>query len=338
MKTICLSVSSPVIFAVIFATLSVPGKPDLLLAAILSSISCSRPGLKYQTQTEAEDFSTLRLSTPLIATPPLGGEVSEHQDFTLELMQVRWRKGDPIDLYVIKPKHVEKPPIILFLYGYPSETDRFSSEEFCRLVTKGGFAAAGFVEALDGHRYHDRPMRQWFVSELQEALVTSVHDVQMVLNYLSSRSDLDASRIGMFGQGSGGTIAILAASVDPRIKAINALDPWGDWPRWVEKSRLIPEDERPGYMIPSFLDKLTALDPVRILPNLTIPVHIQDALYEKATPRDAKDRIESALAKSGTVARYATSSDFQGAASNGQLLDWLKDQLQPARSPNARRQ
>src|SRR5215469_18293921 len=117
MKTICLSVSSPVIFAVIFATLSVPGKPDLLLAAILSSISCSRPGLKYQTQTEAEDFSTLRLSTPLIATPPLGGEVSEHQDFTLELMQVRWRKGDPIDLYVIKPKHVEKPPIILFLYG-----------------------------------------------------------------------------------------------------------------------------------------------------------------------------------------------------------------------------
>src|SRR5215469_3741777 len=331
MKTICLSVWSPVIFAVIFATLSVPGKPDLLLAAILSSISCSRPGLKYQTQTEAEDFSTLRLSTPLIATPPLGGEVSEHQDFTIELMQVRWRKGDPIDLYVIKPKRVEKPPIILFLYGYPSETDRFSSEEFCRLVTKGGFAAAGFVEALDGHRYHDRPMRQLFVSELQEALVTSVHDVQMVLNYLSSRSDLDASRIGMFGQGSGGTIAILAASVDPRIKAINALDPWGDWPRWVEKSRLIPEDERPGYMIPSFLDKLTALDPVRILPSLTIPVHVQDALYEKGTPRDSKEHLESALAKLGSVARYATPSDFQDAVRDGKLLDWIKDQV---RTPN----
>ena len=74
---------------------------------------------------------------------------------------------------------------------------------------------------MDGHRYHDRPMRQWFVSELQEAVVKSVHDVQMILNYLSTRGDLDLNRIGMFGQGSGGTIAILVASVDPRIKAIN---------------------------------------------------------------------------------------------------------------------
>jgi Acetyl xylan esterase (AXE1) len=329
MKTMALDLSR-VISAVIFATLSLPGKPDLSLASTLRCISCSGPRLKYQTETEGEDFSSLRLATPLIATPPLGGEVSEHQDFTIELMQVGWRKGDPVDLYVIKPKRVEKPPIIMFLYGYPSEADRFNSEEFCRLVTKGGFAAVGFVEAWDGHRYHDRPMRQWFVSELHDALVMSVHDVQMVLNYVSSRSDLDVNRIGMFGQGSGGTIAILAASVDARITAINALDPWGDWPRWVEKSALIPEDERPGYKVPAFLDKLAALDPIRVLPNLIIPVHVQDALYEKGTPRDSKEHLESALPRLGSVARYATPNDFQDAVADGKLLDWLKDQVRAA--------
>ena len=36
----------------------------------------------------------------------------------------------------------------------------------------------------------------WTVSELQEALSASIHDVQMVLTYLSSRTDLDQSRIG----------------------------------------------------------------------------------------------------------------------------------------------
>jgi cephalosporin-C deacetylase-like acetyl esterase len=59
-------------------------------------------------------------------------------------------------------------------------------------------------------------MREWFISELQESLATSAHDVQMVLNYLASRNDLDMSRVGMFTAGSGANIAILASAVDAR--------------------------------------------------------------------------------------------------------------------------
>jgi hypothetical protein len=235
--------------------------------------------------------------------------------------------GDPIDLYIIKPEHVEKPPVILYLYGYPSETDRFTNEEFDGLVTRNGFAAVGFVEALDGHRYHDRPMRQWFVSELPEALVTSVHDVQMVLNYLSTRGDLDMSRVGMFGQGSGGTIAILSAHADPRIKAIDVLDPWGGWPEWMAQSTLIPEDERPDYTTAAFLGKVAPLDPVQVLSRLNVPVHLQDALYEKQTPPASKKRLESALPKSGTVTRYATTQEFKDTLVDGKLLNWIKGQL-----------
>src|SRR5215469_13804780 len=146
--------------------------------------------------TDHEDFTSLQLTAPLKTVPPLLADVAEHPEFTLQLLRVGWRKGDPIDLYVIKPKGIAKPSVILYLYGYPSETDRFTNDEFCRIVTRNGFAAVGFVAALDGHRYHDRPMREWFVSELHEALVTSVHDVQMILNYLSTRGDLDMDRVG----------------------------------------------------------------------------------------------------------------------------------------------
>lgn len=275
-----------------------------------------------------EDLTSLSLPIPLKSIPPLVADTAEYPDFTLQLIQVGWRQDDSIDLYVIKPKNVEKPPVILYLYGYPSETDRFRNDEFCRLVTKNGFAAVGFVAAMDGHRYHDRPMLQWFVSELQEAVVKSVHDVQMVLNYLSTRSDLDLNRIGMFGQGSGGTIAILVASVDPRIKAINVLDPWGNWPEWMARSTLIPEDERPDYTTPMFLDKVAALDPVRVLPRLTLPIHLQDTLYEKETPRVSKDRIESVIPARGTVTRYATPEEFKENLAEGKLLDWIRGQLQ----------
>ena len=154
-----------------------------------------------------EDWSSLSLEhSELVPERPLLGERDQNDpQFVRELWQLKWRQGDPIDLYVIRPKGIAKPPAILYLYSYPSESDVFRNDAYCERITSGGFAAIGFVSALTGHRYVNRPMKEWFVSELQEALATSVHDVQLILNYLATRGDLDMERIGMFGVGSGGS-------------------------------------------------------------------------------------------------------------------------------------
>ena len=86
-------------------------------------------------------------------------------------------------------------------------------------------------------------MKEWFVSEMPVSLTESVHDLQMVLKYLSERGDLDLDRVGIFSTGSGATIALLSSTVDSRIRAIDALQPWGDWPVWLAKSSLVPEAE-----------------------------------------------------------------------------------------------
>jgi len=70
----------------------------------------------------------------------------------------------------------------------------------------------------------------------------------MILNYLEKRGDLDMDRVGMFGQGSGGAIAVLAAQADTRIKVLDLLNPWGDWPDWLKNSPHVPEDERAAYL------------------------------------------------------------------------------------------
>jgi hypothetical protein len=318
----------------------------LLTSILLSICTCSAGltefgGVSEQQVTidkdpiDHEDFTSLQLTTPLKAVPPLLADVAEHPEFTLQLLQVGWRKGDPIDLYVIKPKGVAKPPVILYLYGYPSETDRFTNDEFCRIVTQNGFAAVGFVAPLDGHRYHDRPMREWFVSELHEVLITSVHDVQMILNYLATRGDLDMDRVGMFGQGSGGTIAVLAASVDKRLKAVNLLDPWGDWPDWMAQSRLIPEDERTDYRSANFLNRLVQVDPVDVLPKLKIPVHLQDVLFERDTPVSSKERLEAAMPHHAMITRYSTKQQFDADLADGKLLAWIENQLTEVRVPKS---
>lgn len=271
---------------------------------------------------------SLRGST-LQAVTPIPGGTAETADFTRELYQMQWRSNDAMDVYVIRPKGVAKPPVVIYLYGFPVDPNRFRNDAFCKLVTQGGVAAIGFVPALTAERYHSVPMRTWFVSELHDSIVKTVHDVQMIATYAATRHDIDGSRIGIFGQGAGATIAGLAATVDPRIQAVDLLDPWGDWPAWMAKSKLVPENERGDLLKPERLQALAPLDPVHWLPVLNgHQLKLDDALYENNTPAEAKAKIEAALPAHALLVRYPTQADFdKNAIADGQLVRWLQDQL-----------
>jgi hypothetical protein len=236
----------------------------------------------------------------------------------------------------MKPKGVKKPPVILYLYGYPAGTDRFKDKDFQNAATKDGFAAVGFVSALTGHRYHDRPMREWFISELQECLATSAHDVQMVLDYLATRDDLDMTRVGMFTQGSGASIGILTSAVDPRIKVLDALDPWGDWPTWMATSPFVPEEERAEYMKPEFLKKVAALDPIEWLSKIQAKkLRLQDAIFEPNTPKVAKEKLRAAAPAGATVIIYKTPEEFNAVVRGEKELEWIQHQLRSLPDPGA---
>jgi hypothetical protein len=281
-----------------------------------------------------EDWTTPALSgSHLQAVRPLK-LVQEHTEYTVELLQVQWRFGDPIDLYVMKPKGVKNPPVILNLYGYPADTDPYKNEVFQNALTKDGFAAVGFVSALTGQRYHDRPMKEWFLSELQESLATSAHDVQMVINYLATRGDLDMSRVGMFGQGSGATIAILASAVDPRIKVLDVLDPWGDWPTWMANSPFVPPDERPDYVKPEFLKKAAALETLEWLPKIQAKkFRVQQLLFEPDTPKAAKEKLRAAVPTGTPIVLYKTLDEFKAAFPYSTNLEWMEHELRSLPEP-----
>lgn len=276
-----------------------------------------------------EDWTTPALdSSHLQAAEPLTGYINKYPGYTVELLQLQWRFGDPLDVYVMKPTGVLRPPVILYLYSFPEDTDRFKNEQFQRGVTENGFAAVGFVSALTGHRYHDRPMKEWFISELQESLATSAHDVQMVLNYLGNRGDLDISRVGMFATGSGATISILSSAVDPRIKVLDAVYPWGDWPDWMATSPLIPEDERPDYLKPEYLKRIAGLDPLHWLPRIRArKFRLQSSEFDKTTPRIAKRKLRAAVPAGAEVLTYDTVAQFKKIVVAGMELDWIKRQV-----------
>ena len=289
-------------------------------------------GVHEDWNTPALDTSNLRPVRPLI------GYVTDEGKYTVDLVRVQWRWGDPIDLYVMKPKGTIKPPVVIYLYGYPSETDTFKDEAYQSVVTKDGFAAVGFVSALTGHRYHDRPMREWFLSELQECLAASAHDVQMVLDYLNSRGDLDMTHVGLFTQGSGATIGILASAVDARIKVLDAIDPWGDWPKWMADSAFVPQEERANYLKDDFLKKAGTLDPVEWIAKVQAKrFRLQQTAYDLATPNSSKDKLRAAVPAGTVTAVYKDEKEYGAALYGSKQLEWIQRELTalPAPEPNA---
>jgi hypothetical protein len=275
----------------------------------------------------------------LVPETPIPASVADKGSYTLQMVRVQWRWADPIDLYISKPKGVQKPPVILYLYSFNTNTDRFRDDSFQKLVTRDGYASVGFLSALTGQRYHDRPMKQWFVSELQESLAVSAHDVQMVLNYLATRSDLDMERVGMFAEGSGASIAILASAVDPRIKVLDAVDPWGDWPDWLATSPVVPEAERAAYLKPEFLKKVAPLDPVIWLPKIQArKFRLQEAMFAPTTPKVVKEKLRQAVSTEPnrvTTAVYQTQQDAKSVISGNNVLAWIEHELQPLAQPPA---
>jgi hypothetical protein len=303
------------------------------LASVLSAQLPASPPIAdpadKRFQGVTEDWTTPAMGgSHLKPVPPLEFVDDTHPGYTVELLQLQWRWGDPLDVYVIKPTGVKKPPVILNLYGYPADTDPYKNEVFQTALIKDGIAAVGFVSALTGHRYHDRPMKEWFLSELQESLGTSAHDVQMVLDYLTARGDLDMSRVGMFGQGSGATIAILASAVDPRIKVLDVLDPWGDWPTWMATSPFVPEDERSDYVKPGFLKKAATLETLDWLPKIQArKFRLQQNVFETDTPKIIKERLRVAVPPGTIFAFYKTIADFKAAFRNSTNLQWIAREL-----------
>jgi len=313
----------------------VPALLILLAGAASLSAQQSAPSAVNKPAQPKEDWSALPIASSGLDVSRM--QVSQiarwdKEEYTEELLRAQWRPNDPIDLYVVLPKSTEKVPAILYLYDFSNDTERFRNESWCRRMTRGGFAAVGFVSAVSADRIHaPRPMKSWFVGELQEGLGTTTHDVQMILNYLAQRGDIDMSRIGMFGQGSGASIAVLAAAADPRITTLDLFDLWGDWPEWLKQSPIIPQEQRANYVTPQFLDKVAKLDPVKYLPQLeSRKVRIEYVVDDANMPSSVRSALLTAAPKNANILRYNDEAEHIDEWHANGLSGWIKGQLKPS--------
>jgi hypothetical protein len=299
---------------------------QLAAPAQTKSDSAAKPALTFR-----EDFATPSLKTSQLLPTKIEGPPavdSTHEDYVVEWWRMTWRPEDPIEVYVIKPKGVSKPPVILNLWGYPNDVDLYQKEPIQKELIKGGFAVVGFASALTGQRYHDLPASMWFLSQLPQSLGATTHDVQLILDFIEQRGDLDASRIGMFGNGSSGTIGILASAVDPRIKVLDVLDPWGDWPTWLATSTFVPPDERATYVKPEFLKSVSSLETLEWLRKIQAKrFRLQQPAFSSEDPNAVKEKFRTVAPAGTTIVQYKSMDELNAAFPHSCNLEWLKHEL-----------
>ena len=118
-----------------------------------------------------------------------------------------------------------KRPVVIALHG----TGGTKSDELPLLRE---LAAKGFIGvAIDGRYHGERCSAGKGSADYQKAIVQAfrdqrehpfyfdtVWDVMRLIDYLQTRDDVDASRIGLYGVSKGGIETYLTAAVDPRVK------------------------------------------------------------------------------------------------------------------------
>jgi dienelactone hydrolase len=114
-------------------------------------------------------------------------------------------------------------PVVIALHG--TGGSKANMIALCRKLAGRGFIAVAIDGRYHGERksgkgqndYNDAIVRAWHGSGEHPFYYDTVWDVMRLVDYLSTRDDVDANRIGLIGISKGGIETYLAAAADPRI-------------------------------------------------------------------------------------------------------------------------
>jgi len=121
--------------------------------------------------------------------------------------------GDELAGVLFLPEMNQRAPVLIICHGAGEFKENYF--ELCELLASRGVATL----AIDMHGHGQSAGERYYVNMRQW-----VADIQAAIDFLLTHPKIDGSRIGAFGLSSGGTAILEAAMIDPRLKALVALD------------------------------------------------------------------------------------------------------------------
>jgi len=198
-----------------------------LLAAGTGPGAAQRPTDNAATSARADFLQVIK--RPAVPLAPSAARITVENGYSQERVSFVTERDEHVPLLILKKgQRRDRQPVIIALHGTGG------SKEGMRTLLET-YADTGFIGvAMDARHHGERAvpipglpnayqsamLRAYRTGEGHPYLYDTVWDVIRLLDYLSTRSDVDPARIGLIGNSKGGTEAYLAAAADVRIAVV----------------------------------------------------------------------------------------------------------------------
>jgi 2,6-dihydroxypseudooxynicotine hydrolase len=220
-----------------------------------------------------------------------------------------------------KPVVAKRPPIVVMVMGLDSAKEEMAAYEETFLAR--GMATLAFDGPGQGEAEYDFPIRGDY-----EVAVTAVID------WLETRGDVDAGRIGLWGVSLGGYYAPRACAFETRVKACISLAGPFEWLGIWDK---LPELTRAAFRVRSHAQDEAAakrnaatLSLAGVAERIRCPIYIVSGRLDRIVPASEAERLAAAV--KGPV-ELLIIEDGNHVANNRpfryrpQTADWMAEQL-----------
>jgi dienelactone hydrolase len=180
---------------------------------------------------QAPDASRIRaaflklIDRPRVALAPEAQPRADSGSYRAEQFSFASEAGERVPGIFLKAASATgRRPVVIFLHGTGGRKEEFLAE--MRTFAGRGFAAAAIdarhhgariVRGSGNEQYYAAMVETFRTGKGHPYLYDTVWDVMRLVDYLATRADVDATRIGVMGISKGGTEAYIAAAMDPRI-------------------------------------------------------------------------------------------------------------------------
>jgi dienelactone hydrolase len=281
--------------------------------------------------------------------PPRDGAISakvvsqiEYETYLLEKLVLELNGIEIVPAYFVKPKNkVKMFPCILYNHAHGGNynlgkdellvgRDALQEPPYAQELTSNGYAAL----CIDSWGFGERGGRTEsavFKEMLWKGQVLwgmMVYDSLRALDYLVSRPDVDAMRIGTMGISMGSTMAWWTAALDTRVKVCVGLCCLTDFEALIEAQGL--DGHGIYYYVPSLLKHFST---AKINALVAPRAHLSLAgNYDRLTPPVGLDRIDQELRqvyekagveKAWQMKRYEI-GHFETALMRSEVVSFLK--------------
>ena len=266
----------------------------------------------------------------------------ERAGYILETLVLDLNGTETVPAYWVVPKHARgRLPTILYNHAHGGDYEIGKNEllvgrkalqtpPYADALTAAGFAAL-CIDAWGFGERRGRTESALFKEMLWKGQVLwgmMVHDSIRAIDYLCTREDVDANRIGTLGLSMGSTMAWWLAALDPRVRVCVDLCCLTDFHSLIASQGL--DGHGIYYYVPSLLKHFTTAE----INALIAPrAHLSLAGdYDPLTPPAGLDRIDAELrqvyaelgaAEAWRLKRYAT-GHFETAAMRAEVMTFLK--------------